>query len=116
MIALADEKERDARRDLAKANQWRVGIVVAGVQHAHRPAARDVDRSIEQTRRSSSRCRGVEQFYFNALAGIEPERMRGVEWSVQHRAKVLRELDVHGHSGRASDGSRGEIWGQPREP
>ena len=108
-IALADQKERIARRDLAEANQRRSGIIVARLHHAHRPAPRDVDRAIEQTRRRGSRRRRVEQFDLDALAGIEAERMRGVEWGVEHRAKILGELDVHGRSSVTASGSGGEM-------
>ena len=88
-----------------------LGIVVARLHHAHRPAPRDVDRPVEQTLGRRGRRRRIEQFHLHALAGVESERVRGVEWRVEHRAKILRELDVHGHSGRDGD-ERLRRWDQ----
>ncbi len=110
-IDFADEKERIARNDFAKANERRIGVEVAGLHHPHRSAPREVDRSVKQTRSRGSRRRRVEQVYFDALAGIESESVRGVEWRVEHRAKILSELDPHGrrYPMAAMSGSDGGI-------
>src|SRR5216684_8829062 len=110
-IDFADEKERIARNDFAKANERRIGVEVAGLHHPHRSAPREVDRSVKQTRSRGSRRRRVEQVYFDALAGIESESVRGVEWRVEHRAKILGELDPHGrrYPMAAMSGSDGGI-------
>src|SRR6476646_748416 len=60
--------------------------------------------SKKQTSGGSGRRRGAEQLNSDTLAGVEPKRVRGIEWRVKHRAKILRELDAHGqrYSGRAA--------------
>src|SRR4029077_15347685 len=69
---------------------------------------RNVDRSVEQTGGSGGRRRRVEQIYDDALAGIETEQVRGVEWRKKQSTKVFREPDphrgnlVHRHAGRVT--------------
>src|SRR5262249_20707858 len=93
---LADQKERIARDHLAKADQRRIGIEVARLHYPHRSAPREVDRSVEKTGSRGGRRRRVEQFHVDTLAGMESERVRGIEWRVEHRTKILGELDPHG--------------------
>ena len=72
---------RRDRTDRARTSQKQTsgeGIFVARLHHAHRPAPRDIDRAIEQARGGGGRRRRVEQLNLDTLAGIEPERMRGI--------------------------------------
>jgi hypothetical protein len=87
--APADQKERIARGNLAKAQEGRAGVKVARLHHPHRPAPRYIDRPVEQTRSGRSRCRRIQQFHLDALAGVESERVRGIEWRVEDRAEIL---------------------------
>src|SRR6516225_6908713 len=45
--------------------------------------------------RRADRRRRVEQIYDDALAGIETEHVRGVEWRIKQSTKVFREPDPH---------------------
>src|SRR5688572_4014042 len=97
-ISLAHQKERIARRHLAKADHRRIRVLVLSLHDAHRPTPGDIDRPVEQTRSGGGRRRRIEQFHVHPFGGVVSERMRGIEWRVEHRAKIFRELDVHGHS------------------
>ena len=94
-FALADQKERIACGNLAETDKRRGGIEVARFHHPHRSTPRNVDRSVEQTGGSRGRRRRVEQIYDDALAGIETEHVRGVEWRIKQSTKVFREPDPH---------------------
>src|SRR5262249_53964705 len=94
-FALADQKERIACSNLAETDKRRGWIEVACFHHPHRSTPRNVDRSVEQTGGGGGRRRRVEQIYDDALAGIETEHVRGVEWRIKQSTKVFREPDPH---------------------
>ena len=94
-IASADQKERIAGGDLAKADERRLRVVVARLHDAHRPAPGEVDGAVEEVRGGCGRCGRWPQLDLDTFAGIETERLRGIEWRVEDGAKILRELDRH---------------------
>src|SRR5215831_17063672 len=91
----ADQIERVACDDLAKADERRGWLQVAGLHDPHRPTPGNVDRVVEESRYAVTRIGRVDQFDLDTLAGIKPERVGGVERRVKHRAEVFSELDWH---------------------
>src|SRR4051812_8087903 len=69
-IGLANQKERIARRNLAKADHRRIRVLVVSLHDAHWPTPGDIDRSVEQTRSGRRRCWRIEQFYLHPLGGV----------------------------------------------
>src|SRR5215813_10534600 len=91
----AHQIERVACDDLAKADERRAWLQVLGLHDPHRPTPGDVDRVSEESRYAVTRNGRVDQFDLDTLAGIKPERVRGVEWRVKYGAKVFSEPDWH---------------------
>src|SRR5215468_12629565 len=95
MMIPAHQIERVAGDDLAKADERRAWLKVVGLHDPHRPAPGNVDRVVEESRHAVTRTGRVDQFDLDTLAGIEPERVGGVERRVKHGAEVFSELDWH---------------------
>src|SRR5262249_32831254 len=91
----AHQIERVAGDDLAKADERRGWVKVAGLHDPHRPTPGNVDRVVEEGRYAVTRIGRVDQFDLDPLAGIKPERLGGVERRVKHGAEVFSELDWH---------------------
>src|SRR5215468_8697118 len=91
----ADQIERVASDDLAKADERRTRLQVVGFHDPHRPAPGNVDRVVEESRHAVTRTGRVDQFDLDAFAGIKSERLGGVERRVKHGAEVFSELDWH---------------------
>src|SRR5215813_9050149 len=87
--------ERVAGDDLAKADERRAWLKVVGLHDPHRPTPGNVDRVIKESRYAVTRIGRVDQFDLDTLAGIEPERVGGVERRVKHGAEIFSKLDWH---------------------
>ena len=113
-IAAADQKERIAGGDLAKADERRIRVLVARLHDAHRAAPGEVDVAGEEVRGGRRRRRRRQQLDLDAFLGIETERLRGIEWRVENGAKILRELDRHDAWTRDLEARRSMAGGNER--
>src|SRR5258708_2809597 len=104
-IASAHQKERVAGCDFAEADERRVRGEVVRLHHPHPAASRQIDRTIEYARCGCGWHGRIYEIDIHALTGIETERLRGIEWRIEYRAKILADLDVHGGGGSGLRGS-----------
>src|SRR5262249_3393715 len=91
----AHQIERVAGDDLAEVDERRAWLKVVGLHDPHRPTPGNVDRVIKESRYAVTRIGRADQFDLATLAGIEPERVGGVERRVKLGAEVFSELDWH---------------------
>jgi hypothetical protein len=96
LFGSADQKERVAGDDLAKAAQRGVRLAVARLHHPHRAAPGQIDGPVEQRGYRVAGNRGVDKFYVDPFAAIEPERLDGIERRVKYGTEILRKPDLHG--------------------